>query len=150
MPVLKSRRFGLRFWLSLSLRTTSFGSKQSRFRSQNSSNCLRMVILSHWWFSEIQQEQKRPTLKATNLLCRQARENHCTQTKGLVFVTNFVLILIGMRGNTFHSSLLVLLGSGFVSWFKSKFSRLLWGWKLTSIGLLWHPAKLLDSYKNCF
>ena len=40
-------------------------------------------------------------------------------------------------------------GIGFVSAkFVSKISKLFWQWKLTSIGLIWDPAKLIESYKT--
>ena len=32
--------------------------------------------------------------------------------------------------------------------FLSKISKLFWGWKLTSIDLISHPAKLIESYKT--
>ena len=33
--------------------------------------------------------------------------------------------------------------------FLSKFSKLFWRWKLKSIGLIWHPSELIESYKKC-
>ena len=33
--------------------------------------------------------------------------------------------------------------------FYQKFPNFFWMWKLTSIGLIWHPAKLIESYKKC-
>ena len=32
--------------------------------------------------------------------------------------------------------------------FSSKFSKLFWRWKLTSIGLIWNPTKLIESYEK--
>ena len=51
-----------------------------------------------------------------------------------------VLTLIGMRGNTFIS--LFFLDQILSAEFLSKISKLFLRWKLTSIGLIWHPAKL--------
>ena len=51
--------------------------------------------------------------------------------------------LIGMSQGTFTP--LVILGLDFVS----RISKLFWRWKLRSIGLIWHPAKLIESYKTC-
>ena len=34
--------------------------------------------------------------------------------------------------------------------FLSKISKHFWRWKLRSIGIIWHPAKLIESYKTCF
>ena len=72
--------------------------------------------------------------------------------KILMFLTgklhlNAHLTLIGMRQGTFHP--LILFRSDFVSWIWSKNSKLFWRLKLTSIGLIWHPVKLIDSYKRC-
>ena len=39
--------------------------------------------------------------------------------------------------------LLVLFGSDFVNWIFIKNFQFLGRWKLTSIGLIWHPAKLI-------
>ncbi len=33
--------------------------------------------------------------------------------------------------------------------FFPKFSKHFWRWKLRSIELFWHPAKLIESYKSC-
>ena len=33
--------------------------------------------------------------------------------------------------------------------FFSKISKLFWSWKLTSIGLFWHRAQLIESNKTC-
>ena len=57
------------------------------------------------------------------------------------------LTLIGMRGDTFIS--LSFLDPILLADFLSKISKLFWRWKLTSIGLIWHPAKLIESYKKC-
>ena len=32
--------------------------------------------------------------------------------------------------------------------FFSKISKLFWRWKLRSIGLFWHPAQLIESFKS--
>ena len=58
-----------------------------------------------------------------------------------------ILTLIGMRGDTFIS--LSFLDQILSAEFLSKISKLFWRWKLTSIGLIWHPAKLIESYKKC-
>ena len=43
----------------------------------------------------------------------------------------------------------ILFGSECVSWFfLSNISKINWRWKLTSIGLFWHSAKLIESYKK--
>ena len=57
------------------------------------------------------------------------------------------LTLIGMRKGTF-------IPFSFLDWilsaeFLSKTSKLFWRWKLTSIWLIWHPAKLIESYEKC-
>ena len=44
--------------------------------------------------------------------------------------------------------LLVLFGSDFVSWIFIKNFQTFWMWKLTSIGLIWHPTELIKSDKN--
>ena len=51
-----------------------------------------------------------------------------------------------MRGNTFIplSFLDQILSAAFLS----KISKLFWRWKLTSIRLIWHPAKLMESHKK--
>ena len=64
----------------------------------------------------------------------------------IIFASDFLLTLIGMRGDTF-TYLLVIFGSDFVSWILIKNFHF-WRWKWTSIGLIWHPAKLFESYKN--
>ena len=46
------------------------------------------------------------------------------------------------RGGYFY--LLVFFGSDFVSWILSKIPKTFWRWKFTSIGLIWHPAKLIE------
>ena len=43
----------------------------------------------------------------------------------------------------------IFVRSDFVSWFFFLNSKLFWMWKLWSIGLFWHPAQLLKSYKSC-
>ena len=48
-----------------------------------------------------------------------------------------------------HFYPLVLVGSDFVNWFFSKISKLFWWWKLTSIGLFWHPVQVSNSKKSC-
>ena len=55
------------------------------------------------------------------------------------------LTLIGMREYTFHP--LSFFGSDFDCWVKN--FQPFWRWKLTSIGLVWHPARLIESYKTC-
>ena len=42
----------------------------------------------------------------------------------------------------------VLFGPDFVSWIFTKKFQTFWRWKLTSIGLIWHPTELIKSYKN--
>ena len=61
-------------------------------------------------------------------------------------ISEYLLILIGIRQGTFHP--LFLFGSDFVCWILIKISKLFWRWKLTSIWLIWHPAKLIESYKK--
>ena len=64
-----------------------------------------------------------------------------------IYVDNFIyLTLIGMREGTFQplSFLDQILSAEFIS----KISKLFWKWKLTLIGLIWHPAKLIESYKK--
>ena len=58
-----------------------------------------------------------------------------------------LLTLIGMRGDTFIS--LIFLDQILSAEFLSKVSKLFWRWNFTSIGLIWHPAKLIESYKKC-
>ena len=65
-----------------------------------------------------------------------------------IYVDNFIyLTLIGMRVGTFQplSFLDQILSAEFIS----KISKLFWKWKLTLIGLIWHPAKHIESYKKC-
>ena len=57
------------------------------------------------------------------------------------------LTLIGMRRGTFHP--LSILDQTLSAEFLPKISKLFWRWKLTSIGLIWHPAKLIESYIKC-
>ena len=57
-----------------------------------------------------------------------------------------IVDLIGMKEDTFHS--LSFLDQILSADFLSKVSKLFWRWKLTSIGLTWHPAKLINSYKK--
>ena len=57
------------------------------------------------------------------------------------------LTLIGMRGDTFIS--LSFLDQILSAEFLWKISKLFWMLKLTSIGLIWHPAKLIESHKKC-
>ena len=66
-------------------------------------------------------------------------DNFCHQS-------NLWLTLIGMRGDTLISlfSLDQILSAEFLS----KISKLFWSWKLTSIRLIWHLAKLIGSYKK--
>ena len=45
--------------------------------------------------------------------------------------------------------LLVIFGSDFVSWFFIKTFQTFWRWKFISIGLFWHPAQLIESFKSC-
>ena len=45
---------------------------------------------------------------------------------------------------------LVIFGSNFVSWFFIKTFQTFLMWKLTSMGLSWHPAQLIESFKSCF
>ena len=68
------------------------------------------------------------------------------QLFGLWTLFKAVLTLIGMRGDTFIS--LSFLDQILSAEFLSKISKLFWRWKLTSIGLIWHSAKLIESYKN--
>ena len=49
-----------------------------------------------------------------------------------------------------HFYIFVLFGSDFVSWIFITIFQSLWRQKLTSIGLIWHPAKLIESYKKCY
>ena len=51
-----------------------------------------------------------------------------------------------MREGTFYS--LFFLDPILSTEFLSKISKLFWRWKLTLIGLIWHPAKLIESYQN--
>ena len=51
-----------------------------------------------------------------------------------------------MRSDTFIS--LSFLDQILSADFLSKISKLFWRWKLTKIGLIWHPAKLIKSYKK--
>ena len=39
--------------------------------------------------------------------------------------------------------------SDFVSWIFFKKFELLWRWKLRSIGLFWHSAQFIESFKSC-
>ena len=64
-----------------------------------------------------------------------------------VLMPHSMLTLIGIRQSTFTP--LVILGLDFVSWICIKIFDIFWRWKLTSIGLIWHPAKLIESYKTC-
>ena len=57
------------------------------------------------------------------------------------------LTLIGMRQGTFHPP--SFLDQTLSAEFLPKISKLFWKWKLTSIGLIWHPDKLIESYKKC-
>ena len=70
----------------------------------------------------------------------------------VVLVVSFLfqscLTLIGMRQGTFHP--LSFLDQTLSAEFLPKISKLFWRWKLTSIaGLIWHPDKLIESYKKC-
>ena len=48
-----------------------------------------------------------------------------------------------------YFNLFVLFESYFVSWtFIKNFQKKNWRWKLTSIGLIWHPSQLIRSYKS--
>ena len=60
--------------------------------------------------------------------------------------TSSIQDLIGMRGDTFISWFFLdqILSGEFLSKVSKLFSR----WKLPSIGLIWHPAKLFESYKK--
>ena len=60
--------------------------------------------------------------------------------------TQTSLTLIGMMGDTFIS--FWFLDQILSAELLSKISKLFWRWKLTSIGLIWHPAKLIESYKK--
>jgi len=77
--------------------------------------------------------------------------NHWTKLKQLLQVWSVFfflsLTLIGMREDTFHS--LSFLNQILSAEFLSKISKLFCRWKLTSIGLIWHPTKLIESYKKC-
>ena len=44
---------------------------------------------------------------------------------------------------------LLVIFSDFVSWFFIKSFQTFWRWKLTSIGLFWNPAQLIESFKSC-
>ena len=55
--------------------------------------------------------------------------------------------LTGIRQGTFHP--LYFLDQTLSAEFLPKISKLSWRWKLTSIGLIWHPDKLIESYKKC-
>ena len=43
----------------------------------------------------------------------------------------------------------VILESDFVSWFFAEIFQNFWRWKLTSIGLFWHSAQFIESFKSC-
>jgi hypothetical protein len=59
----------------------------------------------------------------------------------------FLLTLFGMGGDTFIP--LSFLDHILSADFFSKISKLFWRWKLTSIGLFWHSAQLIESsYKG--
>ena len=58
-----------------------------------------------------------------------------------------LLTLIGMRQGTFHP--LSFLDQTLKIFGKNLADNLFWKWKLTSIGLIWHPDKLIESYKKC-
>ena len=49
-------------------------------------------------------------------------------------------------GDTFI--FLFFLGQILSAEFLSKISNIFWRWKLTSVGLIWQPAKLIESYKK--
>ena len=61
-------------------------------------------------------------------------------------IEDLFLTLIGMRGDTFMS--LSFLDQILSAEFLSKNSKPFWKWKLPSLGLIWHPAKLIESYKK--
>ena len=50
-----------------------------------------------------------------------------------------ILTLIGMREGTF-------IPLYFLDWILS--AEYFWRWKWTSIGLIWHPDKVIESYKK--
>ena len=54
-----------------------------------------------------------------------------------------LLTLFGMRGDTFIS--LSFLDQILSADYLSKNFKLFWRWKFTSIGLIWHPAKLIET-----
>ena len=60
--------------------------------------------------------------------------------------TQTSLTLIGMMGDTFIS--FWFLDQILSAELLSKISKLFWRWKLTSVELIWHPAKLIESYKK--
>ena len=62
--------------------------------------------------------------------------------KGGCFAFNPALTLIDMRGDTFIS--LYFLDQILSAESLSKNSKLFWREKLTSIGLIWHPDKLIQ------
>ena len=45
--------------------------------------------------------------------------------------------------------LLDILGSDFFQLIFFQTFHTFWRWKLTSMGLIWHPAKLIETYKKC-
>ena len=58
-----------------------------------------------------------------------------------------VLTLICTRGDNFYLFLIfdqILSAEFFIKTFQT-----FWRWKLTSIGLLWHPAQLIEFFKGC-
>ena len=57
------------------------------------------------------------------------------------------LTLFGTGGDTFIP--LSLLDQILSADFFQKRPNFFWRWKLKSIGLFWHPAKLIESYKKC-
>ena len=48
-----------------------------------------------------------------------------------------------------RADLHIIYGLNFVSWIFSKIYKHFWRWKLRLIRIIWHPAKLIESYKHC-
>ena len=73
--------------------------------------------------------------------------HQCQKRSGLPRQLKTHMTQFGMRKGTFYP--LSFLDQTLSAEFLPKKSKLFWRWKLTSIGLIWHPDRLINSYKKC-